>query len=169
MELTEQDKATLMMLGMTPEQYQDQFPLTNQSGQRFNFAGQTLDDYFISMLDKDAEFELRSDPELRTYYEEERHLENELTKKGAGLGSVQPKTIVVPNPFEPVTPKLADTLRLLQDYQMDLLYQSGVPLPGSTKSIKKYTPPPMIKMTPKIEEREFEKLKLQKLEEVEKK
>jgi len=158
-----------MMLGMTPEQYQDQFPLTNQSGQRFNFAGQTLDDYFISMLDKDAEYDMRSNPKLRTFNETERQIENELTKQGVGLGSVQPKTIDPTKKAKEITTSLADSLRLVQDYQMDLLYQSGVPLPGSTKSIKKYTPPPMIKMTPKIEEREFEKLKLQKLEEVEKK
>ena len=59
MELTEEEKATLYMLNMTPSEYQKKFGDVNRKGQRVNFAGQTLDDYYISMLDKDSEYDFQ--------------------------------------------------------------------------------------------------------------
>jgi len=178
MELTEEEKATLYMLNMTPEDYQQQFSDSNRSGQKVNFAGQTLDDYFISMLDKDSEFELRSDPELRTWQEEEGRIENELTKQGVGLGSVQPKTIDPTKKADEITTSLADSLKLVQGYQQEFLqeyqagleaYRSGRPMSHTEKY--EMLPRATFPKYQKIEEREFEefkKLRFHNLEEEEK-
>lgn len=76
MELTDEDKATLEMLGLSPEDYQKQFPNKNEAGQAVNFAGQTLDDFYISMLSTDSGYEFPK-PNAR----------------GVGLGSVRPVTV----------------------------------------------------------------------------
>ena len=72
MELTDEEKATLEMLGLSPEQYQEQFPNKNEAGQRINWAGQALDDFFINMLEEDSRYDFA---------------------KGVGLGSVRPITV----------------------------------------------------------------------------
>ena len=72
MKLTEEEKATLEMLGMTPEQAQKMFDQQNEAGQPVNWAGQTIDDFYISMLPTDSGYDFA---------------------KGVGHGSVRPVTV----------------------------------------------------------------------------
>jgi len=89
MELTDEEKTTLEMLGLSTEDYQKQFPDKNEAGQPVNFAGQTLDDFYISMLDKNSEYDFA---------------------KREGLGSVRPVTAPVPT-F--TLPNFSDTMSLI--------------------------------------------------------
>ena len=148
MELTDEEKATLEMLGLSTEDYQKQFPDKNEAGQPVNFAGQTLDDFYISMLADDSGYDFPP------------------SVKGVGLGSVRPVTVTTP----PSPAKwLADAMRFVQEYQSDAYEDAYLYLTGQGK-IEKYEPSAAsrIFLTPMIppEEMDFklEELELEELE-----
>ena len=100
MELTDEEKATLKMLGLSPEQYQEQFPNKNEAGQRVNGMGLTLDDYWTSMLADDSGYDFPP------------------SVKGVGHGSVRPVTVTPPSGY---IKESADLMQKLPQMQKDMI------------------------------------------------
>ena len=115
MELTDEEKATLAMLGITPEEYQKQFDKQNEAGQRVNWAGQTLDDFYISMLPTDSGYEF--------------------TAKGEGLGSVRPVTITPPDPSGYIK-EATDVIQKLPQMQKDMIMDAYFDATGQINTYK---------------------------------
>jgi len=92
------------MLGMSADDYQKQFNTVDKFGQRVNFAGQTLDDFYISMLSRDSNYQFSPNT------------------KGVGLGSVRPVTVPtvpsvdIPNPGQVSQKLTVDPLKTALEF-----------------------------------------------------
>tara|TARA_R100001082_G_scaffold99333_1_gene67999 strand:+ start:1233 stop:1673 length:441 start_codon:yes stop_codon:yes gene_type:complete len=133
MELTDEEKATLAMMGMSEDDYKKQFPEKNEVGQSVNFAGQTLDDFYISMLDANIEYDFPN-PKAR----------NE------GLGSVRPASAPVPTFSLPDFSGAMSLVLELPEMQEEALEDAYLYATdqGKLKKQEFYQPATLYQMTP---------------------